>query len=388
LKVCQLCAVDFTLKNFLLPLIDVQIKNGDEVISICSGGEYVDDLQKSGYVIETLPITRGMNPIKHLYSIWMLYWFMRREKFDVVHVHTPVAALLGRIAAKLCGVPLIVYTAHGFYFHDDMPSTKRKFFVGLERVAGHFTDLLFTQSAEDAESAIKEGIVSENKVFAIGNGVDVTRFDPSNFLGNIQTRSELNIPENAFLVGMIGRQVKEKGIIDLLNAACMLAKKYNDIYFLIIGDKLDSDHAAGVESSIHQTRALLGDRLIITGMRSDIPELLSTMNLFTLPSWREGMPRTIIEAMMMGLPVIATNIRGSREEVVDGKTGILVPLHDPSELGNAIEKLYLDIKLSEKMGSEGRLRALDLYDEQQVIEKQLILIDRFWKDKNVERSPA
>ena len=269
-----------------------------------------------------------------------------------------------------------------------MPSTKRKFFVGLERVAGHFTDLLFTQSAEDAESAIKEGIVSENKVSAIGNGVDVTRFDPSNFLGNIQTRSELNIPENAFLVGMIGRQVKEKGIIDLLNAACMLAKKYNDIYFLIIGDKLDSDHAAGVESSIHQTRALLGDRLIITGMRSDIPELLSTMNLFTLPSWREGMPRTIIEAMMMGLPVIATNIRGSREEVVDGKTGILVPLHDPSELGNAIEKLYLDIKLSESMGRAGRIRALDLYDERKVIKQQLKLIDRFWKDKNVERSPA
>lgn len=388
MKICQLCAVDFTLKKFLLPLIDAQICNGDEVTAVCSDGKYIHELRESGYKVKTLPITRGMNPIKHLYSVWVLYWFMRGERFDIVHVHTPVAALLGRIAAKLCGVPLIVYTAHGFYFHDDMPSTKRKFFVGLERVAGHFTDLLFTQSAEDAESAIKEGIVSENKVFAIGNGVDVTRFDPSNFLGNIQTRSELNIPENAFLVGMIGRQVKEKGIIDLLNAACMLAKKYNDIYFLIIGDKLDSDHAAGVESSIHQTRALLGDRLIITGMRSDIPELLSTMNLFTLPSWREGMPRTIIEAMMMGLPVIATNIRGSREEVVDGKTGILVPLHDPSELGNAIEKLYLDIKLSEKMGSEGRLRALDLYDEQQVIEKQLILIDRFWKDKNVERSPA
>jgi glycosyltransferase involved in cell wall biosynthesis len=109
-------------------------------------------------------------------------------------------------------------------------------------------------------------------------------------------------------------------------------------------------------------------------MRSDIPQLLAAMDLFTLPSWREGMPRTIIEAMMMALPVVATDIRGSREEVVDGETGLLVPLRNPKALAKAIESLYKDREKSKTMGKASRNRALELYNEKKVIEKQLTII--------------
>jgi len=378
LKVCQLTNVGFALNKFLLPLIDAQIANGDEVVAVCAEDEYVEALRNDDYRVETLSITRGMNPLKHLYSIWVIFWFLRREKFDLVHVHTPVAALLGRIAARLCGVSLVVYTAHGFYFHDDMPSIKRAFFAGLERFAGRFTDLLFTQSSEDEKAAVAERIMPKDRVFTIGNGVDVNRFNTGGDLvgkdsGSI--RNEFGISDDHFVIGMVGRQVQEKGILELLEAARILVDKYDDISFILVGDRLNSDHAASVEAAINQTKAALGERLILTGMRSDTPELLSAMDLFTLPSWREGMPRTIIEAMMMALPVVATNIRGSREEVVDGETGLLVPLRDPHALTKAIEQLYKDKEKAKVMGRVGRKRALELYDEEKVIQRQIELIN-------------
>jgi glycosyltransferase involved in cell wall biosynthesis len=382
LKVCQLCNVGFALNKFLLPLIDAQLSGGSEVVAVCANDEYVEELREAGYRVETLPITRGMNPVKHLYSIWVLFWFLRREKFDLVHVHTPVAALLGRIAAWLCRVPLVVYTAHGFYFHDGMSRRKRFFFIGLERFAGRLTDLLLTQSTEDAKTAVAEGIMPIERVFAIGNGVDVDRFNLDVGFGGSKIRDELNIPKQVFLIGMIGRQVKEKGIIELLEAARTLVGKHDDIYFLIIGDRLFSDHAEGVDTAIKQTKSLLGEKLILTGMRSDIPQLLSAMDLFLLPSWREGMPRTIIEAMMMGLPVVATDIRGSREEVVDEVTGLIVPLRNPKALTEAVDSLYQDREKCKAMGKAGRERAIELYDERKVVEKQLKLVAKFWFMKN------
>ncbi|MBT7545064.1 MAG: glycosyltransferase family 4 protein, partial [Kordiimonadaceae bacterium] len=374
--------VGFALNKFLLPLIDVQLSNGDEVVAVCADDEYVSDLREAGYRVETLSITRGMNPLKHLHSIWVIFWFLRKEKFDLVHVHTPVAALLGRIAARLCGVPLVVYTAHGFYFHDEMSTTKRAFFVGLERFAGRWTSLLFTQSCEDAKAAVIEKIMPKDLVFVIGNGVDVSRFNPGVGLVNNRIRSELEIAEDNFIVGMIGRQVKEKGILELLEAAQVLIEKYEDISFIIVGDRLNSDHAEGVEAAINKATALSRERLIFTGMRSDIPQLLAVMDLFTLPSWREGMPRTIIEAMMMALPVVATDIRGSREEVIDGETGLLVPLRNTKALTQAIELLYKDRKKSKKMGEASRKRALEIYNEKKVIEKQLTIINTFINNDN------
>jgi len=377
LKVCQLINVGFALNKFLLPLIDAQIANGDEVVAVCANDEYVEGLRKAGYRVEALPITRGINPLKHLHSIWVIFWFLRKEKFDLVHVHTPVAALLGRIAAWLCRVPLIVYTAHGFYFHDEMNSIKRAFFICIERFAGRLTSILFTQSGEDARAAVNEKIMPKDLVFEIGNGVDVSRFNLEVGKTGNRIRSELGIADNNFVIGMIGRQVKEKGILELVEAARILFRKYNDISFVIVGDRLSSDHAEGVQATIIEAKEASSDRLILTGMRSDIPQLLASMDLFTLPSWREGMPRTIIEAMMMALPVVATDIRGSREEVEHGVTGLIVPVRNSKALSEAIELLYKNRKKSKQMGLAGRKKALELYNEKKVIEKQLTIINNF-----------
>ena len=371
------------MRKFLLPLIDGQAARGDTVIAVCSDGEYFGGIIEDGYQIHAIPISRSLHPIKHMISIWKLYRYFRREKFDVVHVHTPVAALVGRIAAFFARVPFVVYTAHGFYFHDDMPKTKRRLHIFLEKVAGKMTDLMFTQSEEDAKTAVDKKLLPSNRVYAIGNGVDVEKFNPSNYSSGRALRKKLKIPEEAFVIGMIGRLVEEKGVVEFFDAAKVVNKRHENVYFLLIGDRLASDHATAVDTAIKEAQKEVGSRLILTGMRSDIPELLSTMDLFTLPSWREGMPRTIIEAMMMGLPVVATNIRGSREEVIQEETGVLVPVRNPEILARAFERFVESPSWGVELGNAGRNRAVQLYNEQNVVAFQIEMIEKHISNQTI-----
>lgn len=370
MKVCQLCAVDFTLKKFLLPLIDGMRQAGWELTSVCSDGPFVGELRAQGYRVQTVPIARSMNPIAGLRSVFALVRLMRRERFDVLHAHTPVAALLGRIAARIAGVPLVLYTAHGFYFHDEMPAWKRRLHVTLEWLGGRLTDFLFTQSAEDAEAAIRLGIARAESVLAIGNGVSVARFDPV-LQDGAALRRQLGIPLTAIIVGIVGRLVREKGYAEFLRAAETLGTQYPNVYFLVVGERLASDHDAAIDEELSRAQRQLGERLILAGMREDMPAVLATMDIFCLPSYREGMPRTIIEAMMMAKPVVATNIRGSREEVVPEVTGLLVPTRDANALAQALERLMRGVSLRASMGRAGRERALALYDEQRVVALQI-----------------
>ena len=373
MKICQVCAVDFTLKRLIVPLVEAQLKQGHIVKSVCSFGGHLDDLKRIGYEIEVIPIARNLSPIKGLVSIWRLFLFFRRESFDVVHVHTPVAAFLGRIAAFFARVPFVVYTAHGFYFHDDMPFLKRWLFICAEIFMRPLTDLLFTQSSEDALNAISLNIMNKNRIFDIGNGVDTKKFDP--FV--IYESDAFDLPENKLVIGMVSRLVEEKGIVEFLEAAKKLALDQPQVYFLLVGSRLPSDYDSSVNGAIDLAEQFLGDRLILTGEREDIPALLASMDIFCLPSWREGMPRSIIEAMMMGLPVVATNIRGSREEVVAGETGFLVPVKDIDRLHEKLEYLVNNPKVREEMGQSGRVRAMRLYDEGVVINRQLDLISQY-----------
>lgn len=371
MKICQLCAVDFTLKNFLLPLIDAMQEKGWQVTAVCSDGPFVPELRSSGYQIQTVRIARSMNPLAVIRSLVALFRLFRRERFDMLHAHTPVAALIGRVAAHAAGIPLVVYTAHGFYFHKEMPRWKYQLFVALERFGGRFTHVLFSQSTEDAADAITERIVPSNRVLAIGNGVDVTRFDPSRIGSGDTAKEALGIPKSAYVIGFIGRQVREKGIVEFLQAAELLAVRHPHVWFLLIGERLTSDHAPGVDDELLLAKLALGQQLLTLGSRSDIPECLGAMDVFCLPSWREGMPRTIIEAMMMSKPVVATDIRGSREQVVAGETGLLVSTRSPGQLADALSILIDNPSAGKCMGAAGRRRALMLYDERNVVAMQL-----------------
>ena len=173
---------------------------------------------------------------------------------------------------------------------------------------------------------------------------------------------------------MISRLVKEKGVEEFLQAAEKIYNENNNCYFLLIGEFQSHDHAEGVEVALKLAQNKLRGNLILTGYRSDIPELMNIMDLYVLPSWREGMPRSIIEAMAMSLPVLATDIRGSREEVIPNKTGWLVPVKSPERLTEGMILFIKNPEWGKKLGFNGRKRALSHYDEQKVVSLQLKII--------------
>ncbi len=369
IRVLQVAAAGITVKGLLLRLIDRLEDEGYEVHIACSDGAPTRELISRGYRITPIAIERRISPLSNLKSLWRLYRHMRRERFDIVHVHTPLAAALGRAAAKLARVPVIIYTAHGFYFHDNMPRHVRKALVWMEKLLGRATDMLMTQSGEDAATAVREKISPASRVRLIGNGVNLRRFSAS---------SEADISVDGLspddrVVGYVGRMVAEKGIVELVQAMRAVAEAVPAAKLLLVGDTLDSDRDQSLKNALIQVieRNGLASRVVFTGLVEDVPRYMAAMDVFVLPSYREGMPLTIIEAMASGKAVVATDIRGCREEVVNGVTGLLVPVKDAEALAQAIVRIIRDPELARRMGEAGRKRAEELFSEDEVLARQI-----------------
>lgn len=367
MKIAQATAVGFTLYHFILPLMAAMRDRGHEVVGVCAPDGWDEKVRRAGFRVEAVAFSRSYDLVAHLRAYRALVRLFRRERFDLVHAHTPVAALIARFAAKRAGIPKIVYTAHGFYFHERMAWPKRALFVLLEWLGGRATDILFTQSAEDAATARRLRLC-KGPIEAIGNGVDPERFHPAADDGRAALRRALETPEDAVVVLMTGRLVAEKGYPELFEAMRSVGA-----VLWVAGERLKSERADVIDAALATVEGdpLLESRIRLLGHRADMPELYRAADLFVLPSHREGMPRSIVEAMMTGLPVVATDIRGSREEVVEGETGFLVPVGDAASLGRALDKLVRDRSLRARLGEAGLKRARALFDERKVIEKQL-----------------
>jgi glycosyltransferase involved in cell wall biosynthesis len=373
MSILHICAVGFTVKNLLLPQIDYFLSRGLSVEIACSPGQEVEQLQKRGYIIHPVQIDRRIVPVSNLKSIYQLAQLIQQNQYELVHVHTPVASVLGRFAAKLAGAKSVMYTAHGFYFHENMSANQYRFYHSVERVSAWLTDLILTQSREDLVTAEKTGLCASQKLRYLGNGVDVERFQRSNLLPDHQQqlRRSLNIPDTAFpIIGMTGRITAEKGYLELIEALAKLRSEFPNIHLLVMGGQLSSERDA-FQSQLNDLiqQQNLASCVTFTGFRSDIPELLGLVDIFTLPSYREGLPRSILEAMAMELAIVATDIRGCREAVLDGQTGFIVPPRNSEKLADALGQLLADPKLREKFGKAGRQRVEAEYDERFVFDR-------------------
>ncbi|HEY9634132.1 MAG TPA: glycosyltransferase family 4 protein [Coleofasciculaceae cyanobacterium] len=373
MRILHICAVGFTAKNLLLPQIDYFLSKKILVEIACSPGLEVEQLKLQGYVIYPIQIDRRIALISNLKSIYQLGKLIWKNQYDLVHVHTPVASVLGRIAAKLAGAKRVVYTAHGFYFHDYMPVNQYCFYHSIERVSGWLTDLILTQSREDLIKAEKTKLCTSQKLRYLGNGVDIKQFSRSQLIDEHQQqlRKKLNIPEIALpIIGMTGRITEEKGYLELIEALSKLRYKFPNVHLLVIGGQLSSERDA-FQSRLNNLikEYNLNGNITLTGFRSDIPDLLGLVDVFTLPSYREGLPRSILEAMAMELPVVATNIRGCREAVVDGQTGLIVPPRNSEKLADALGRLLADTSMRKTFGKAGRQRVEAEYDERLVFER-------------------
>lgn len=376
-KVLQICAVATSVDKQLKPLIEASISQGFEVHIACSKDNNFNQLVAQGYEMFEVNISRKVDFKKNLLSIWHLYKLMKKNKYDIVHVHTPVAAILGRIAAKLAGVKNIVYTAHGYFFHEEMSKLKYCFYYFLEKFfARFFTDYLLLQSKEDYELSIKKHFKQKEKTIHLGNGVDIKQKFNLKVINQEplkNLRDEFNILSDDLIISFVGRLVREKGVIELVESFQELNKEKKNMKLLLIGEVLESERDQFLKNKLGEWQE--DKNIVFTGARNDINLLLALSDFFVLPSYREGLPRSIIEAMAMENPIIATNIRGCREEVQHGENGFLIETKNKIELQFFMKKLLDDRNLRKSMGEVSRQIVEKEYDEKKSLNKQIKLFN-------------
>jgi len=381
IKICHVANSDMAVKFLLLPQLKFLMKEGYEVYVVCSNGKWVKDIEKEGIKVKTIKITRNITPFYDLITLFRLWNYFRKEKFDIVHTHTPKPGLLGQLAAKMAGVPVVINTIHGLYFHENSPYLKRKFYIFMEKISAFCSDVIFSQNKEDIKTLTKEKIAKPKKIKYLGNGIDINKFNSEKFSAEFinKKRKELNIPDGFGVVGIVARLVKEKGYLDLFDAFKIVLQTSPKTMLLIVGPK-EPEKKDGINPEIVREFGI-EKNVIFLGERSDVNQIYPLMDIFVFPSYREGFPRSVLEAMAERVPVVASDIRGCQEEVDNGKNGILVPVKNPEKIAEAIMFLFNNPDKAMEFGENARMKVEDNFNEDLVFGRIKEEYRRFIKDK-------
>jgi len=383
-RVAQITTIDMTLRFILRGQIRHLRDEGFDVTAVSARGPWTAELEAEG--VRHIPwpyATRAWDPVADVRAFFELLRILRRERFDLVHTHTPKAGVMGRVAARLVGVPCVVSSIHGFYATPEDSLKRRVPVLALEWIAALFSDLELYDSEEDLAWARRIGLVKGSKGRFLGNGVDLQRFDPSAVPPDrvVALRQELGIADDALVVGAVGRLVAEKGYRELFAAARKVRQTMPDTRFVVLGapDRAKADVIRDKE--IERAKA----DVIFAGWVEEVRDLLALMDVFVLPSWREGQPVSAIEAAAMGKALVLTDIRGCREVARDGREGLLVPPRNAERLASAIHRLLADEALRDRLGKAARERAMDRFDEAKISRRLVALFGKLLSQKGVLR---
>jgi glycosyltransferase involved in cell wall biosynthesis len=364
-RVAHLTTVDSSLRYLLRPQLRAVRDLGGDSVGISAPGPYADQLAAEG--IRHVPLgasTRGMNLLADLRAAVELWRILRRERPDVLHTHNPKPGVYGRIVGRLAAVPVVVNTNHGLWATENDRFLRRFVVLALEAIAARFSHAELIQNVEDLELLTRLRINVPSRTQLLGNGIDLDRFAPGRVgpKERAAMRDELGAGPGAIVVGMVGRMVAEKGYPELFQAAARL----DDRYVVVAIGPDDPEKADGITRE--QRKAAEKNGVVFLGQRDDVDRLYAAMDLFVLPSHREGFPRAAMEAAATGLPIVATDVRGCRQVVADGETGLLVPVRDPAALASAIAALADDPERRARMGAAAARRARDEFDERRVVD--------------------
>lgn len=368
-KIAVAANVPESFRALLRAQLDRSREHGFDVHCVSGPGAYLAELARDGFPVHEVPLTRMLRPAEDVKAVAALVRLFRRERFILVHTHTPKTALLGQLAARIAGVPHIVNTIHGLLGHDTVPMPRRAALALIDRATCVLASALLSQSREDVDHAVAQRMCRPAKIRHLGQGIDLRRFDPARVADRGSLRAQLGMPSNGLVIAMVARFTREKGYPEFLAMARRLAAERTDAHFLAVGTSLaerDGVHVGAAESG-------LAGRLTILVDRRDMPEIYACADLVVLPTYREGFPRSVVEASAMAIPVVTTQIRGCREAVVDGQTGLLVPPGDVDALYDAVASLCADPARCARMSAAARSRALVEFDEQRVCDRVVAL---------------
>ena len=374
-RLVHVTTVDMSLVLLLGPQLRAFAEAGMEVVGVSAPGPYVSQLESWGIRHEPLHhATRSTAVGQDVMALAELWRLFRRLKPDIVHTHNPKPGLYGRVAARAAGVPGIVNTVHGLYASPEDPTARRALVYALERAASTCSGAELVQNPEDFRVLARLG-VPRQKLVLLGNGVDLQRFRPATDEQDRRAaREDLGVDADTVVVGTVARLVWQKGFHELFETAERLRDTLPNVVFVVVGGS-DSDKADAIRPEQLAAAARRG-RIVFVGSRDEMEHVYPAFDLFVLPSYREGFPRSAMEAAACGLPVVATDIRGCRQVVSPGQTGLLVPLHDPVRLAAAIQELVSDPALRRDMGSAGRRKAEAEFDDRIVVTRSLEAYER------------
>lgn len=375
MKVALIINDDFSMWQFRKGLISALAGKGFDVYVITPSGPYVGKIESLDVSHIAIPMQRFISPLKDLLLLLRFYKVFRKFKFDIVHTMTIKPNLYGTFAAKLAGIKKVVgLVSGGGYVLSETVSFKQRLLkliaCNMYRLASRCSDRVWFQNGDDLSYFVKNRLIPESKALLIKSGginldeysVDIICEATLNGL-----RQELKLSDSTISITMVSaRMVWSKGVKEFIMASEVLAEKYPNVVFILVAP-LDRESPEAVPEEYlisHKSKNLK----IIPTFRSDVKEIMALSDIIVLPSYyREGVPRTLLEALALSKPVVTTNNVGCKEVVEDGKNGFIVPIKDHIFLANALEKLILDKEIRQKFGMHSREKAKNEFSEKEIV---------------------
>lgn len=336
---------------FHIPYIQMFKEKGWQVDSITNGDEKVP------YVDHDYAVSIERQPfrMRNGKAIWQVCSIMRQRKYDLVICHTPMGGAVARVAARICKLSPVIYMAHGFHFYKGAPMKNHILYKSMERLLAHWTDGLIVINQEDYEAAKRFRLRKNGKVFLLnGIGVPIDKICSTD-MDRRKKRKELGVAEDAFVVVHIGEMIVRKNQKTAIAAISQC--KIRNCVLLLCGRGEKEEELKALVKKEH-----LEQRVIFCGFRRDVNEILKAADVFLFPSFQEGLPVSVMEAMAAGLPVICSDIRGNRD-LIDEKGGFLFAPEDAVGMSSAIEELKQNATLRERMG-QYNAKKIEKYDIQ------------------------
>lgn len=360
LRVLDIVNTDHAALNFLVDRVG-WINRESEFRNdvVCSVGPHLEQLRFPDAEVTAMPIPRGMDPVGIAALFARILRHLRGRDYTIVHTHNSITGAVGRVAARLAGVPVVIHTTHGFHFHEGMGALRRRPFVAAERWLARRCDLLLCQSREEIEVARAIGLRPRHGIHYVGNGINLERFAPRS-----------GPPANPRLVLLCVGRIEPVKNHPMLFEALATLRRTHDVVLRLVGDgPLEGQYRDDL------ARAGLADAVEFLGYRYDVAELTAGADVVVLTSVKEGIPRALMQAAAVGVPAVATDVKGSREVVVDGVTGYLVPLGDTARLAGRLDALLAAPALRAQMGLRAAAHAREHFDERRVT-RRLVQIYR------------
>ena len=376
-KLIRITTVPLSLKVLLKGQLRFMASNGFDVKGVSSEGEELREVHENeGIAVEAITMSRKITPFQDLKSLWEMWNFLRKEKPQIVHTHTPKAGIIGMLAARLAGVPHRLHTVAGLPLME-ATGTKRKILNIVEKLTYSSATRVYPNSKGLYDFILQNNFTQSNKLKIIANGssngIDTTFFSPDQVteLERVTLREKLNIQPDDFVFVFVGRIVSDKGINELIKAFSQLQaveNKPTGIKLLLVGG-LEND----LDPLNPETLAEINQNkdIISVGFQQDVRSFFAIADALVFPSYREGFPNVVMQAGAMGLPSIVSDINGCNEIIIEGENGLIIPPKNVEKLKEKMLTLAKDKNLYTKLKGNSR-RMIENRYEQSVVWNALL----------------